>query len=137
MLMHGMEALAALHRISSHPTVLQRLLELLDILCTRLAREQGLLYEAYLPAAGGAQWQPAPGQVVVYGEQLLQAVVQCLVAAGAASVKFSSNCPSPTVPARLCSLLNTRSHSNDCQCHNMICCCAATVLQATTWSPPG
>ena len=37
MLMHGMEALAALHRISSHPTVLQRLLELLDILCARLA----------------------------------------------------------------------------------------------------
>ncbi|WIA09790.1 hypothetical protein OEZ85_009165 [Tetradesmus obliquus] len=69
-LMHGMEALAALHRISGHPTVLQRLLELLDILCARLAREQGLLYEAYLPAAAGAQWQPAPGQVVVYGHNL-------------------------------------------------------------------
>jgi hypothetical protein len=70
--MHGMEALAALHRISGNATVLQRLLELLDILCSRLVREQGLLYEAYLPAAAGAQWQPAPGQVMLYGKQLDQ-----------------------------------------------------------------
>jgi hypothetical protein len=67
-LMHGMEALAALHRMTSDDTVLQRLLELLDILCSRLQREQGLLYEAYLPGADGELWQPAPGQVVLYGE---------------------------------------------------------------------
>jgi mannose/cellobiose epimerase-like protein (N-acyl-D-glucosamine 2-epimerase family) len=67
-LMHGLEALTALHRITNDSTVLLRLLELLDILCSRLAREQGLLYEAYLPGAAGEPWQPAPGQVVLYGE---------------------------------------------------------------------
>jgi mannose/cellobiose epimerase-like protein (N-acyl-D-glucosamine 2-epimerase family) len=66
--MHGLEALTALHRVTSDSTVLLRLLELLDILCSRLAREQGLLYEAYLPGAAGEPWQPAPGQVVLYGE---------------------------------------------------------------------
>jgi hypothetical protein len=66
--MHGLEALTALHRITSDATVLQRLLELLDILCSRLARDQGLLYEAYLPGVAGEPWQPAPGQVVLYGE---------------------------------------------------------------------
>jgi hypothetical protein len=78
-LMHGMEALTALHRISGDATVLQRLLELLDILCSRLVREQGLLYEAYLPAAAGAQWQPAPGQPVVYGEWLMASTITSCV----------------------------------------------------------
>ena len=50
-------------------TVLARIHEYLHILCTRLARTDGLIFEEYVPvAAADQQWQPAPGSVVNFGE---------------------------------------------------------------------
>lgn len=67
--MHGLEALTALHRVSHDPVVLARMLELLDILCSRLQRVQGLIFEGYEPGRTLDQlWRPTPGQVVNYGE---------------------------------------------------------------------
>jgi hypothetical protein len=50
--------------------VLQRIHETLHILCTRLQRSEGLIYEEYLPTAdsSSSKWQPAPGTVVSYGK---------------------------------------------------------------------
>lgn len=48
--------------------VLRRLLELLDIVCTRLQRCNGLVVEEYTPAADGAPWTPAPDTHINYGE---------------------------------------------------------------------
>jgi hypothetical protein len=68
-LMHGMEALAALHKASGHPLVLARLQELVDILCTKLVRVKGLIYEEYIPGATREElWVPAPRSIVNYGE---------------------------------------------------------------------
>lgn len=47
-------------------TVLSRLLELVEILSTRLATSNGLIFENYTPAAGKAQWTAA-GSLVNYG----------------------------------------------------------------------
>jgi hypothetical protein len=44
-------------------TVLSRLLELVAIICTRLARSKGLVYEEYNAASGGAQWSSAGGTI--------------------------------------------------------------------------
>lgn len=49
--------------------VLARMLEYLHILCTRLQRTEGLVYEEYVPVADTNQkWQPAAGTVVNYGK---------------------------------------------------------------------
>lgn len=71
-LMHGMEALTALHKATDNPTVLARLQELVDILCTRLVRVKGLIFEEYVPGATREElWVPAPGSTINYGEHKL------------------------------------------------------------------
>lgn len=52
-------------RCDADGTVLSRLLELLDILCTRLGRSNGLLHEEYTPAGGKGQWSPTGN--ILYG----------------------------------------------------------------------
>lgn len=50
-------------------SVLQRIKEYLDILCTRLERVEGLICEDYIPETDAKKlWKPAPGSVVSYGE---------------------------------------------------------------------
>lgn len=55
------------------PLLLIRIREYLDILCRRLQRSAGLIFEEYVPAAAGSTelWTPAPGTVVNHGEQPL------------------------------------------------------------------
>lgn len=52
------------------PVVLMRIREYLDILCRRLQRAAGLIFEEYVPEAAGSTelWTPAHGTVVNYGE---------------------------------------------------------------------
>jgi hypothetical protein len=51
--------------------VLSRILEYLHIICVKLARINGLVFEEYLPAAEPAGlWLPAPHSVVNYGAAL-------------------------------------------------------------------
>jgi hypothetical protein len=41
----------------------------LNILCTRLERVEGLIYEDYIPETDATKlWKPAPGSVVSYGK---------------------------------------------------------------------
>lgn len=47
--------------------VRRRLLELLDIICNRLATSGGLLASTYTPAPNGGTWRQAPGSDVNYG----------------------------------------------------------------------
>ncbi|KAF8072807.1 Cellobiose 2-epimerase [Scenedesmus sp. PABB004] len=69
-LLHGTEALVALHRATGDAAVLARLVEVVTILCTRLARRRGLLLEAYLPAPTPGHWAPDPASTVSYGHNL-------------------------------------------------------------------
>jgi hypothetical protein len=49
-------------------TVLQRIKEYLEILCTRLERVEGLIFEDYiLETDATKKWKPAPDSVVSYG----------------------------------------------------------------------
>jgi len=70
--MHGLEALTALHKATKDPVVLSRILEYVCILCTRLQRSDGLIFEEYVPVPEGTnkKWQPAAGSVVNYGHNL-------------------------------------------------------------------
>lgn len=56
---------------SADAVVLQRLLELLGIVCTRLQRTYGLVHEEYRPAAGHAPWTPASDSTINYGAATL------------------------------------------------------------------
>lgn len=68
-MMHQVEALEALHRVTNDQTVLQRMLETLDIMCSKLVRLRGHLLDVYEPqSTTGGQWQPAAGAIVSYGE---------------------------------------------------------------------
>lgn len=60
-------ALVLLCNANADSNVLSRLLELLEIICTRLARSDGLVYEEYSAGSGGAQWNAAGG-TINYGE---------------------------------------------------------------------
>lgn len=53
--------------VLADPTVLLRLLDLLELFCTRLQRSNGLVFEGYTPAAGKAPWTPAPDTTINYG----------------------------------------------------------------------
>jgi hypothetical protein len=46
----------------------QRLVEVLDIICSRLNRSNGLLYSTYLPTPKIGTWQGAPESDINYGE---------------------------------------------------------------------
>jgi hypothetical protein len=74
------------------PTVLLRVHEYLDIICTRLGRSQGLIFEDYVPAADPkGQWTPAAGTVVNYGESLDWHMCWCCGTADYGSTYASSN----------------------------------------------
>lgn len=73
-MMHGTEALMALHRATRDPVVFARLKEYVEIVCSRLTRVNGLLYEEYEPAVAANQmWRPNrdPKNVVNYGELMI------------------------------------------------------------------
>lgn len=53
--------------VLADPTVLLRLLDLLELFCVRLQRSNGLVFEGYAPAAGKAPWTPAPNTTINYG----------------------------------------------------------------------
>jgi hypothetical protein len=48
----------------------ERLVEVLDIICNRLNRSNGLLYSTYLPAPKNGTWQGAPESDINYGEEM-------------------------------------------------------------------
>lgn len=48
------------------------MLDLLELFCTRLQRNSGLISEGYTPARGKAPWTPAPDTNINYGEAGVQ-----------------------------------------------------------------
>jgi hypothetical protein len=68
------------------PTVLLRVLDLLELFCTRLQRNNGLISEGYTPARGKAPWTPAPDTHINYGEAGVQATGSIMMSRDAAVV---------------------------------------------------
>jgi hypothetical protein len=70
--------------VPTDPVVLARILKYVRILCTRLERREGLIFEEYVPQPEGSnkKWQPAAGSVVNYGEagrcELCNSTMMCL-----------------------------------------------------------
>jgi mannose/cellobiose epimerase-like protein (N-acyl-D-glucosamine 2-epimerase family) len=96
-LLHSLEATAALHAATGDKLARQRALQLLELVCVRLHRRRGLLFEVYAPPRAHERWQPLPesGLLVNYGHNLEAAwlimdAVQHFAAVGALTAPLAA-----------------------------------------------